>query len=349
MIESAGPRSEVPEADLVAIKTAFRQAWKEETAKDAPAAHDPARFRRQVTGGQRSLALAALLLLALGAAWWRVRQTVQVPTMPVVAEIARIQGTAWFAAPGSERALPLTETDSQRALIAGSTITTAGVARPRGIDGAADRHEPIGRVAMRLTDGTTVRLDTASQLRLVSETTVELISGALYVDTGTAPQSHSIEVRTAFGIARDIGTQFEVRLSADRESMQVKVREGAVRVEQGASSERVDRAESLTMSRDGTVERTTIALSGDEWAWVLRVAPPFAVESPTLSAYLEWLSAETGWQVAFEEEVIAASADTVRIHGGFEHLDPDQTPEVIVPSLGLGYRIEDGTLTVFER
>ena len=62
-----------------------------------------------------------------------------------------------------------------------------------------------GRVALRFPGATSVRLDLGSRLRVLSENAVELLAGAVYIDTGN--ETRRFEVRTVFATARDIGTQ----------------------------------------------------------------------------------------------------------------------------------------------
>ena len=80
------------------------------------------------------------------------------------------------------------------------------------------------RAALRFLDGTSVRLDRESRIRALSTTVIELSSGAVYVDT--ARESGRFEVRTAVAMARDRGTQFEVRLFG--RTLRLRVRTGIV-------------------------------------------------------------------------------------------------------------------------
>lgn len=329
LITAAGPRPAVPAADLAAIKSGFRQAWSSETVADK-AATRPTRARRW----RAPLALAASLLVAVGGVWWWLGGPPWGAEHGVVANIARIDGSASLAVSTDARDLALSATDAPLDIVAGSELATAAGG------------ESAGRVALRLAGGTSLRLDSGSRVRLLSAGSLELTAGAVYVDTSTAEVAHGIEIRTSIGIARDIGTQFEVRLVEESGAMRVTVRDGAVRVEHGATSARVERAQVLTLSADGAMVRGVIPTHGAPWDWTLRVAPRFDAQAATVSAYLDWLAGETGWRVVFEDPSLEATARAVRIHGGIAHLDPDQTPDAVVPSLGFSYRLEDGVLTI---
>ena len=114
------------------------------------------------------------------------------------------------------------------------------------IETAAD-----ARVALRLGDGTSVRIDRGSRARLLAPTVIELASGAVYLDTGR--DSTDLEVRTAFGTAHDIGTQFEVRL--DLAAVRVRVRSGIVELRRSGESVSARAGTELTMSAGAAVQR----------------------------------------------------------------------------------------------
>ena len=60
-----------------------------------------------------------------------------------------------------------------------------------------------------------MRLDADTRLGLVSGSVLELHRGAVYVDSGALAQR--LEIRTPFGIARNVGTRFDVRLGSGDE------------------------------------------------------------------------------------------------------------------------------------
>jgi ferric-dicitrate binding protein FerR (iron transport regulator) len=80
---------------------------------------------------------------------------------------------------------------------------------------------PGQRTTVQLDSGTSLRVDRETRLRVVSTRGVELLHGAVYVDNGR-DRGESIEIRTALGTVRDIGTQFEARLVDSR--LRVRVR-----------------------------------------------------------------------------------------------------------------------------
>ena len=66
-------------------------------------------------------------------------------------------------------------------------------------------------------------------MRPLSPSEIELSAGAVYIDTGS--ESARFAVRTPLATARDLGTQFEVRLLDD--TLRLRVRSGIVELKDG--------------------------------------------------------------------------------------------------------------------
>jgi ferric-dicitrate binding protein FerR (iron transport regulator) len=211
--------------------------------------------------------------------------------------------------------------------------------------GARVSTSPDGRAALRLSGGASVRLDIATELRLDSARVLELRRGAVYVDSGAPASGKSpLEIRTPLGRVRDVGTQFEVRLTNDR--LRLSVRDGAAVLARGERTWSVPAGASLRVDESGAVETGVVVSRDKDWDWALSVAPPFDLEGRTLRDYLAWLSRETGWKVEYADPSIAAGAAGVVLHGSTSGLRPDQTPDAVLPTCGLRYRLEGMTLTI---
>jgi hypothetical protein len=143
---------------------------------------------------------------------------------------------------------------------------------------------------------------------------------------------------------RDIGTQFEVRLADDR--LHVSVREGVASLARDDRTYTAPAGTRLRVDSSGAVETGTVAPRGADWDWVLAIAPPFDLEGHSLREYLDWLSRETGWSVAYAEPSIALSAPTVILHGTTSGLRPDETAAAVLPACGLRHRLEGATLII---
>jgi ferric-dicitrate binding protein FerR (iron transport regulator) len=199
-----------------------------------------------------------------------------------------------------------------------------------------------------MAGGASVRLDTQTRVRLASSSLVELDSGALYVDTGGPAAGHEpVAVRTAAGLFRSFGTQFEVRAEAQGGATRLRVREGRVRLERGAESLSTGAGQELVVRRDGTVERRETTADGPAWEWIAESAPMPDIEGMKVRTFLDWLARERGWRVEFADAETAALANSVVLHGSIAHLTPLEAPDVVLPSGGLGYRVAKGKLVVF--
>lgn len=220
---------------------------------------------------------------------------------------------------------------------------------------------PTDRVAIRLAGGSSLRLDTGTRVRLVSEKILELQSGGLYVDSeswnepapnrlaaaGEADESPGVIVRTPLGEVHELGTQFEVRLQ--NEKLRVRVREGLVHLEEGRETHRAEAGAELELDSDGHLSRRTVPVFGPEWAWVLQIAPPFHLEGRSLETFLGWVTRETGWQARYVDPESERSAPEIVLHGSVRGLRPDQALDAVLPTCGMRHRIEKGTLIVGTR
>ena len=198
-----------------------------------------------------------------------------------------------------------------------------------------------GRVALRLTNGVSVRLDAGSRARLPTAMVIELTEGALYVDTGR--EVTGLEVRTPAGTARDIGTQFEIRV---REStLRVRVRTGVVEVWRDDRSIAAHPGTELTVTATGIVSGT-VSSFGPEWEWVVGIAPEIEMDGRPLAAFLEAISREHGWRVRYTDDALAREATTIVMDGSAAGLAPHEAVSVAVTTSGLEHRLQDGEIVV---
>jgi hypothetical protein len=201
--------------------------------------------------------------------------------------------------------------------------------------------DAAGRVGLRLPAGVSLRFDHGTGARLSSATRVELGTGAVYVDSG--PESPDLEVHTSFGVVRDIGTQFEIRL--DSSSLRVRVRSGVVEVHRGAEVLSARPGTELTLGAGGATSRA-VAPYGPEWAWTAGLGPAFAIEGRSLRAFLEHLSREQGWTLSYADAALAREASGIVLHGSTEGLSPSDALAIVLSTSGLTHRLKDGELLV---
>ncbi len=316
LVRLAGRRPAVPADHAAAVKAAARTEW-QRTVRAR-------RRRRLVTRGAGALmAAAALVLLAVGTDIWR-----PVPPAPPAALAVLEAATGPVTAAG-------------RDLVPGH-----GVAAGALLETAAGGASPV-RAALRLAGGASVRLDTGTRLGLISDSRLELHRGAVYVDSGALAQR--LEIHTPFGIARNVGTRFEVRLGSGDEPpqrLQVRVRGGEVVLERDGEEHAAAAGVELAVLADGTVEERQVTAHGPAWDWVLAVLPPFEIRGRPLRDVLEWAVNEGGWTLRFADQAAAARMGSTVEAGSAAGLTVEEALSLVLPGFGLNHRLEDGVLVV---
>lgn len=188
-----------------------------------------------------------------------------------------------------------------------------------------------------------MRLDAGSRIRQVSPAVIDLTAGAVYVDSAGAQR---FEVRTPLATARDIGTQFEVRLL--ERAVRLRVRSGRVELTSGSRAVSGSEGTEIMWTAAGAVSRS-IAVYGGEWEWTASLAPPLRIEGMRLSTFLDRLAREQGWRVEYADAALASEASDIVLHGSLDGLAPHEAVGVIVATSSLHHRVEDGRLFVFRR
>jgi ferric-dicitrate binding protein FerR (iron transport regulator) len=315
LLQLAGARRDPPQDAALRVRRAVHHEWQKIGRRR--------RHRVLVRSGIGLAAAAAVILFVL--------QRARLPEQPTIATdaetvgvVERLAGAATVEGPGRGGVDPLA---AGRALVAGSTVRTA-------LDGYA---------AFRLASGASVRLDAGTHVAVADSRTLQLERGAVYVDADV-PGDTGIEVRTRFGIARDVGTRFEVRLSDSL--LRVRVRNGRVRLEHQGLSFDAPPGTELAASGDAPLERRAVPLHGAIWEWTLRTAPAFAIEGRTLGAFLQWAEREGGWRVRFSDERLQQSAPSIVLHGSTEGLTPADALAVVLPTCGLRHRVAGDDIVI---
>lgn len=214
------------------------------------------------------------------------------------------------------------------------------------------RPEMPGRAALRLASGPSVRLDHGTRMQMASANTLVLERGAVYVDSAAGS---AVEVRTVFGVVRDIGTQFEVRLldgdedGAGDPALRVRVREGEVELEPEVGRKQGGTVgEEVILYGDGKVERREVAIQGEEWDWVVDLAPSIDLEGWSLHRFVTWLGREGGWEIRYTTPEIETQAREIILHGSSEGLGPLQAAAMVFEGTGLRFLVDTGVLHIDE-
>lgn len=307
LIQAAGRRTDPPADAYQQVLAAATEAFRGKVAE-----------RR---GRNWMLLAAAAGVAALAVAFllqWNLN-TAQTP----VARVARVIGTAERATRGGWK--PMTE--SGGALVEGTKLRTlAG-----------------GAVALVLDGGASLRLAAATEVQMDGPRRLQLRSGTLYLDNaGNVGTGYQIE--TPAGTARDIGTQFELRVGDG--VLRLRVREGRVEINRAGSLVNGSAGEQLDIDVLGGVSRSSIAAAGTAWQWAEAIAPAPEIDGQPATILLNWVARETGRNLHYESAVVETRAASVILHGNIQHLAPMDALDVMLATTDLEYTLVGDTMEV---
>ena len=277
LLGHASPRPAPSTADTDGARTAVRAEWLNIT-------HKRRRQRRIVT-----FAAAASIFLALAI-------VVNLTSMPVVsavpvASIDKSIGSIYVLGEQSR----LQATGNLSSIAAGQTIVTG---------------EDSG-LGLMWGGGGSLRIDANSRISFVSVNAIELAKGRVYFDS--MDTDVALEIKTAFGSVRHLGTQYIA--SIDKQALRVSVRDGRVSVDGLYYDEIAEEREQLTLSGSARPEVLSILPYGDEWTWIEATAPLSSFDGKTVFEFLQWVARETGFEIEFDNEEIEQIALTETVSG----------------------------------
>ncbi len=267
----------------------------------------------------RHLAVAASIVVAVGASFlfWRLGD---VPPVIVSASVDRVLGEVMVA----------DEAVGKGDVIGVDALVTTG---------------PDSRIALRMAGGQSLRIDTSSQLLVHSSNHVSLQSGGIYIDTNAASNPLPVMVSTPFGVARDVGTQFQVRLAAS--VLMVGVRDGAVEIAQaGQQSFSVNKDRLVELDVNGKKSERFVATDDPIWDWAETVAPEFDIEGISLQRYLAWYATKSGLRLAWADDASEAEAEKVKLSGSIIGATLQESLLTVQQIAPFDYRIEGETIWV---
>jgi len=170
------------------------------------------------------------------------------------------------------------------------------------------------RIALRMSGGQSLRIDTSSHVTLLSSDHLSLEAGAIYIDTTYAAEEKPILVSTPLGTAQDIGTQFQVRVTGLM--LVVGVRQGLVKVsrpEQESLS--INKGQYIELNPGGESKEHVLQPNDPNWDWIETVAPEFAIQNASLEQYLQWYAHENGVDLVWADKVSAVNARKTLLTG----------------------------------
>jgi hypothetical protein len=314
VLRAAGGRAQ-PSAEMQeSVRAAVHAQWR------ATVAARKGRNRRAWLAAAASFAVAAVGILTI-------RTVVDPSSAVVVASVSRATGDV------KSRESLLSgwkEASSERSVHDGDTVMT-------GFD---------GRAALTLADGVSLRLDHETRIAFEDAEHVEVLAGAVYVDSGGAtPSAKPLEIHTPAGAVRHVGTQYEVRL-VDA-GTRLRVREGRVELTPAdGASHSVGPGEQVVVSESGVLAREPVATSGSEWEWVLHVAPPFDIEGRPVIEFLSWAARELGREIVFASPESEAEAQSAVLSGTMRGLTPAEAIAAVLPTTRLRSLERDDQLVI---
>jgi ferric-dicitrate binding protein FerR (iron transport regulator) len=192
-------------------------------------------------------------------------------------------------------------------------------------------------VLLSLSSGAQLRLDSQSVVKWVSPIALRLSRGAVYAETGRG--SPQLVVSTPYGIARHVGTRFEVRV-ADGQA-RVRVREGAVDFQRKEGPAiRIERGQQLVADESRAVVQAGPGSADAAWAWTREIGPSFEIEGQSLVAALDWLGREAGLHVVYRDERARSQAQAVTLRGSIEGLDTQDALLAVLAGSGLVFSLD---------
>jgi len=177
------------------------------------------------------------------------------------------------------------------------------------------------RVALAYGARTSVRIDRDTTVERLAPDRFRLSRGAIYVDAYPQAQDQELVIQTRAGDVRHLGTQYQIRQS--NEGVEIAAREGRVEIERQAGSALVSAGERVRISAAGRIERDAISAQDPFWDWAESASPVFAIDNRTLAEFLEWAARETGRRVVYASQAAQDAAETLRLRGSIEGLDPE--------------------------
>lgn len=211
-------------------------------------------------------------------------------------------------------------------------------------------NEPIrtdkdSRIALRLGGGQSLRINSSSSVTMHTANHLSLHNGAIYVDTAYAINENPIVVTTPLGTAQDIGTQFQVQVTASK--MVVGVRKGFVEVitasQPGLS---VDRGQFVELDVSGQSATKPLKSDDPEWDWIETVVPGFDIEGATLEEYLEWYSNERGLELSWADPVSEKQARKTLLSGSIDGYSLDEGLKLVQQIAPFKYLVSDDGLWI---
>lgn len=311
LIRHVGAREGVPEERLHRSREKVFGHWEQVVREQRQPATRPRLFSLARVAGIAVVATVAVVLIGRG---------FTPGPLQTVAHVERVIGAI------NVDGTPLVD---GQALVSGTSLRT-----PQG-----------ARAALRLSTGQALRIDQETTLMFEAADQLMLDSGAIFIDTAGAEAAEPLRVVTPLGTARDIGTQFQVRLSGS--VMLIGVRDGLVEIDRkGEELRAVNAGYQIWFAAAGESAIEPLDTDTPDWRWIDSVAPEFNLDGASLAEYLDWYANENGLQLVYADDGSRQRAKRITLTGGHGAIGPDQGLEAIQRIAPFEFRREDDRLQV---
>lgn len=315
LMRVAGRRPEPPRADRDAVLLAATDAWQQ--------AVRGRKWRRVAWALAASVSLVAITALLVE------KRSAEPDLLAEFGAVKSLQGEIAVQDASDARWRPLH--DGER-LGAGARIRTQQAAAAFVVPGTGS-----------------IRLQSDTLVALQGPARMNLLSGTVYIDVDDASHGQGLAIETPFGVARDIGTVFELATAGNE--LRLRVRDGRVELGQpdGATVFEATAGEELRLSRDGSIRRQAIDRTSPEWRWAERLAKPFNPEGRPLSEFLRWVARETGRRLRFRSARDEALANSAVLHGTTRNLAPMDALDLMLATTDFEYALAPDSVLVVGR
>lgn len=310
VLRAAGGRSRPSDDMKQAVRAAVHAEWRTAVKK---------RNQRRVWMALAASVLVAALALWVSRPYFAQREVVASASLTMGS--VRSRSGAW----GTWRAVTVAK------------VSTTGADRPVGElrVGAELLTGGDGRAALQLRDGVSLRLDHDTRIAFVDAGRIDVKSGAVYVDAGTAPSlSEHLRVGTPAGVVQHVGTQYEARIVGG--GTRIRVREGRVDLQpEHGNAQSAGVGEQLLVTPSGEIQRGAIAPSDPQWEWAANTAPSFDINGRPVRDFLSWVGRELGREIVYSSPDSEAEANRAVLNGSINGLSPAQALAAVLPTTQL--------------
>ena len=207
------------------------------------------------------------------------------------------------------------------------------------------RTDESSSAALDFGNGVSVRIDAGSLIEFTAPERLALDHGGVYVDADPhAGKARGLIVETPYGSVRHLGTQYQVH--ASRSGIEVSIREGRVEIANAAGTHTGAAGEQLRLAREGGLSRGTVAPHDASWQWAARIAPALDIEHRPLTAFLDWVSRETGKQVVYATPQLQLQASQLILRGSVDELSPEQALAAVLAPTSFAHRETNTTIEI---